>query len=421
VVLSDGNRTVALAAIDGIGIYREDVEAVRRELGWQGGRSFLFLSATHDHAAPDLLGLWGPLPATSGIDERYRRRVRKAAATLVKGLSSHLEEVQLSVARSETDPRGLCRDTRDPAVIDPELLALQARSKNRTVATVVRWSCHAEVLGENNFSVSADYPGALCSKIEKESGGACLFFAGDVGGLLTPERSPSEPPFDEVQRIGEAVAARALGALGRGEKVPPGDVLFNSEIVRVPIENSRYLLFLPALAAGHRILDSEGRPLSRSGIWALSLRQLILFPLPERLRPWVESEVSLVRIGPVAILGVPGELFPELAIGGYGGEYAFGRPLVGPSNPNPPKLAEAPKGPYLREKMRSRFGLIVGLANDELGYIVPDYDFQAAPTRSMLPKPKGTHYEETNSIGRRATGIILGAAESLLSARERAR
>jgi hypothetical protein len=132
------------------------------------------------------------------------------------------------------------------------------------------------------------------------------------------------------------------------------------------------------------------------------------------MRPWVETEASLVRIGPVKILGIPGELFPELAIGGYQGEHAYGYPLVRPTNKNPPALLRAPKGPYLRERMDAKHGWIVGLANDELGYIIPEYDFKATPTRSMTPKPEGTHYEETNSTGKRVAPILLKAYGELL-------
>ncbi len=126
------------------------------------------------------------------------------------------------------------------------------------------------------------------------------------------------------------------------------------------------------------------------------------------------TEVGLVRLGSVKVLGVPAEIFPELVVGGYDGSRRYGHPLVGPSNPNPPELKRAPKGPYLRQKVGGRHGIVVSLANDELGYLVPGYDFQFAPTRMMLPEPAGTHYEETNSIGARATTILLEAFDKLL-------
>ena len=63
--------------------------------------------------------------------------------------------------------------------------------------------------------------------------------------------------------------------------------------------------------------------------------------------------------------------------------------------------------------MRAPVKLVVGLANDELGYIVPAYDFKVQRTLTMLPRLPGHHYEETNSIGLSATRIIVEAATAV--------
>jgi hypothetical protein len=422
VVVSDGERSAALVAVDSIGLSREDVQDIRASLGWTGGGRFLFIAATHSHSAPDTLGLWGPLPGVGGVDDAYRRRLKGRIAGLVRSLSAQLEPAELLAARAEVDPRGLCSDTRDPRVLDPELDALRILSKGGdSMATLVRWSCHPEVLGPANLLVSADYPGALCERIESETGGGCLFFSGSLGGLLTPDTDRSAPvqgQYKEVERVGRTLADAAMSALDKkGKRIRSGRVDFQSRTVRLRVDNSRFLLFLPSLAFGHALSDSQGLPLPGWKVWMLAFRHLAFFPLPEGLRPEVETEVSLVRLGPVSFLGIPGELFPELAIGGYGGERSFGKPSVSPGNPNPPDLSQAPKPPYLRERMKTPFGWIVGLAGDEIGYIVPRYDFQAAPTRSMLPRPAGTHYEETNSIGPEAASALLEAAGELLNPR----
>ncbi|MFH2203982.1 MAG: hypothetical protein ABIJ96_12760, partial [Elusimicrobiota bacterium] len=88
VVVSDGTRTVALAAVDSIGIYREDVLDVRRRLGWEGRDDrYLLLAATHDHSAPDTLGLWGRFPGVSGLNSGYHERLKSAAVKLINDLS----------------------------------------------------------------------------------------------------------------------------------------------------------------------------------------------------------------------------------------------------------------------------------------------------------------------------------------------
>jgi hypothetical protein len=418
-VVSDGSRTVAFVAVDSIGLYRLDILELRRMLGWTQGRNYLFVAATHSHAAPDTLGLWGPLPATSGVNKRYHRRMKHAIVDLVRDLSTRMQEADLKAAKALVPPKGLCRDSRDPIVIDPELNVLQVRGKDKQpIGTLVRWSCHPEVLDDKNMQASADFPGPLCEKIERDTGGACVFFSGVIGGLLGPDvdRAPGhEHQFKEMVRVGEDIAGRSLKALSASRDVYQSPtVMFSSAAVRVPVENSRYLALLRALTFGHRLYDVHGSELATWKTYWYPLRHLLRFPLPDDLRPWVETEVSLVRLGPVKILGVPGEMFPELAIGGYTGAYRYGYPLSGPTNPNPPQVKLAPKPPYLREQLGAKHGLIIGLANDEIGYIIPSYDFQVTPTRLMTPKPKGTHYEETNSIGRQVTGLLLEAYKKLL-------
>ena len=218
---------------------------------------------------------------------------------------------------------------------------------------------------------------------------------------------------EEARRIGGRVAEAALRALSKGEQVR-GGVDFRSRTVRVPVDNPLLLSILPSLGSSRRLLDGSGAPVPAWRQYGLALRHLLLFPLPERLRPWVETETSRVDIGPVRILGVPGEIFPELVVGGYDGSRSYGHPLIRPTNPNPPRLDRAPKGPYLRDKLRAKYGLVVGMANDEVGYLLPAYDFQASSTRTMLPKPRGTHYDETLSLGVRATTILLDAFDAIL-------
>ena len=96
-----------------------------------------------------------------------------------------------------------------------------------------------------------------------------------------------------------------------------------------------------------------------------------------------------------------GELLPELAIGGYDGSRinAPGVPLIEDGNVNPPDVSKAPEGPYIKERMQSTYPWLIGLANDELGYIIPPYNFELADTMPWVNEAPGDHYEETNSLG----------------------
>jgi hypothetical protein len=234
---------------------------------------------------------------------------------------------------------------------------------------------------------------------------------------MTPDLLDGRGGFEEASRIGRGLAQKALqGLLNPQTRTARAALAFSSTTILVPVENSRYLLFLPALAFGHRLLDSSGQPLPVWKKYWLPLRH-VFRRLEAAQRPWVESEVSVLDIGPARLLGIPGEIFPELVIGGYDGQFQAGHPLINPDNADPPDLKSAPKGPYLRGQIASPLKFIVGLANDELGYIIPEYDFKIQKSLSLLPRLPGHHYEETNSIGPSATGIIRQACERLLTVR----
>ncbi|MDE2490417.1 MAG: hypothetical protein KGM24_06185 [Elusimicrobia bacterium] len=408
-LLRQGKTEVAIVGLDLLGFYRNDVRDLRRLSGFDAAGRTLFVASTHTHSGPDTLGLWGPMIGVSGVNPRYQARVKRMIAAALDALEDRLRPVRAAGGFGRLDPRGLCRDSRDPQVIDPDLSVLRLTGADgKAVATVVNWSCHAEVLGPKNRLLTADYPGDLCARVEERTGGACVFLNGMIGGLMTPDVKADD--FAEAERVGRTVADAAL-ALKLSAR-PSRPLAAKETEVLVPVENSRYRLFLPALTFGHRLYDAQGRPLPPYAAWTLALRHLVI-GLDAKTEPWVRSEVSLVDVGPARLLGMPCEVFPELALGGYDGRFAYGRPVVGPKDVNPPDLSQAPKGPYLASFVHARAPMLVGLADDELGYLVPGYDFKVRPTKSMLPRLPG-HYEETNSIGPSATKILLGAAESLL-------
>ncbi len=80
-------------------------------------------------------------------------------------------------------------------------------------AILVNYACHAVVLGPDNRTISADYPGYLAQRIERELDGAmCLFIqggAGDINPYL--DKQPVEQNgFGEAEKMGNALAAEVL-------------------------------------------------------------------------------------------------------------------------------------------------------------------------------------------------------------------
>ena len=92
------------------------------------------------------------------------------------------------------------------------------------------------------------------------------------------------------------------------------------------------------------------------------------------------------------MLLLPGELFPELAYGGY--LSAEDSSLDASPEINPTPLCEIAEDDKL---------LIFGLANGEIGYILAPNDYFLHPTLPFIEQAKDktgrNHYPETNSLG----------------------
>jgi hypothetical protein len=104
-------------------------------------------------------------------------------------------------------------------------------------------------------------------------------------------------------------------------------------------------------------------------------------PLVEgRNEPDIRTEVVVIDIGDVSIVGVPGELDPALFLGGYDGTYTPPELMVvDPMRENPVDLSRAPSPPYLRDLALAarpdvETVMLFGLFNDEIGYFVPEFD-----------------------------------------------
>lgn len=424
VVLQQGDVTVAIVALDLVGWFYDDAVAIgdaARALGVDVDQ--VVVHATHQHEGPDTLGQWGPNLTNPGTDRAYMDEIVATAAASIAQAAAALEPATLHTGAIDTaapfggkGTRNTVRDSRDPVVIDEVLYAARlAAADDRTIATLVNWANHPEVVGADNTLLTSDFAHYLREYVEggvgsyAGTGGVCVFLNGTVGGLMTPLGVTvtdfegvdySGDTFEKAEALGRVLGQLALQALAEGGPATDPALAVRSAELYIPVENYAFqALFLIGIFERALYNYDPEQDLDASN------------------QPEIKTRIDYVQLGPISMLTTPGELAPEVAIGGYDGSRVNTDEdtLIDPGNENPPDLAQAPTGPYFKDLMAGEHQWLIGLGNDELGYLIPAYDYKLSETAPYLEEAPGHHYEETNSIGPSATPLITELSEALLT------
>ena len=372
VVLDDnsGNGPVVLVSVDCVGLSSADVSRIRSSL-----RSFLrktgcralHITATHDHAGADTLGLWGP-EGIDGKDDAFMNLLRKKTALCVRQAFENRTDGELYFGSADTSAENIQEDTRAPIVFDPNLYSFRFVPFDETKPSVrlLNYASHAESLDGSNRYLSADFPRFVADGLREANGSETLWFPGAIGGLIRT-RFAAENRLENCRETAESIVDAVLSIENETRLEP--EITCASERFSVPCENTLFLAmkFLGILEQRSHI--SGGRV-------------------------WLETEVSALRIGSRTVLLLPGEIFPELVYGG----------------------SDTPLLPDLC----SVFGddlLVFGLTDDEIGYIVPPESFRLSEEKPYVdtePDETGeNHYEETNSLGPETARLLYEAAVRL--------
>ncbi len=426
-VLTNGDVSIAIVSIDAVGVFADDITRIRARVAKKMTTppDFIMVASTHTHEGPDTMGQWGQQTGAvpeRGVDDVWLDKVlieNAAQAVADAAMSAKPAKVYAAQGHIGDRTRETIRDSRDPQVIDDtvNVLKFTEKASGDVIGSLVNYGNHPEAVGGSNNRLSSDFVGAVRDAMEKGVfnaggqllapglGGTCVFLQGKVGGLMTPLHvetttvdgavAPQES-FAKVKGVGDIVAKVALEAIGPAKEVTAPNLAYGSKDLVFRVDNTIFqLTFVGFSILNRKLVDFDK---SKS--------------ITEANYPKVASEISKIQLGPVRILGVPGELFPELGIG-YDTKFAFGKPQIDPMNPNPPDLSMKPAGPYLQEMLGGDISMVAGLSGDELGYLVPPYDFKLDTAKPYDNEAPGDHYEETNSLGPQTVPTLLEAAKLL--------
>ncbi|MBY0277455.1 hypothetical protein K2Z84_19155 [Candidatus Binatia bacterium] len=434
-VLDDGTTRIALTAVDLVGTLKygsyygfAHAEAL---VDPALGIDHFFYASTHDHQGPDALGLWGPDTLVDGKYPRYLTFVDRQVARAISQAASALVPVH-AVRAYRTDPdqspelRGLQVRTgcRPPWIFDSELRAIAFEGASGTVATLLNWGTHPESLESENQLITSDFPHYVRDEVERRLGGTAVYVSADLGAAeivgdtcvggadaRNPDGSNELDSRDHVgfartETIGRIVGGVAAAGLAGAPTVDAAALDVRTASTRATSSNATFELgrSLGLLDVDAKIYDPAQCP-GGAGLCAL-LEQAAITIADRSGKPQIQ------------LVTVPGEIFPELYLG-----VATHRRTDCPAADT-----GRPAEPSIRDAMSAPFKLVVGLSPDELGYVVPGYDFYPAnvfdeqkdpcdgqPYDALHPRRRvPTHYHEVLSLGVETASYVTCTAVELL-------
>ena len=398
VLWDDGNTIISFVVLDAIGYFHDDVITIRDMVAEKYPEiDHVIIATTHNHEVPDLLGQWGAGIFSTGVNQHYLQYVQEQTVKAIGETVKNRRDAVIKYSKIDSIGRDLVGDTRPPYVWDDAIRMMQFCDPNtdKPFGLFLNWGNHPETVGSDNLLITADFAHYWLEGLEKGIyydgelkrqgfGGTVVYANGAVGGLMTSLRDSIYDPwlnkkfkksgFDKTRAQGYRLADLVLDQIDTDvwkiEKNP--QISLKAKTFTFDLENK---IFMLASALG----------VLKRGLANFGLR----------------SEVDFMTIGSMSFLMVPGEVYPEIINGGVetpeGADY-------------PDQMIESPS---LRKLMPGNIKFVVGLANDEVGYILPKSQWDTEkPYTYGAKKP---WYGEGNSVGSEAGPTFYNEAVKLIN------
>jgi hypothetical protein len=353
----DGVRG-AVITTDLIGIPAALAAAVRAEVTERTGipDSHVLVSASHNHSGPVLSPLARPDLLAGGVDQAYLDSLTRYLAGIVVAAADDMRSVTyaagvgtcaINVNRRQRRTDGswsglpfLGQNWDGP--VDRTVTVLRFDRDDGQRAIVINYPCHAVVLGPN-VEISADYPGETQRFVEASLGpGTVAMFTNGAEGNINPIVHPG--PFSESDRLGRILGAEVVKVAEELRPRPVQKVAVSRRTLDLPVadtppldEEARNLVEWEARCRQLRQAAGPDVVLDEEMAWTTALLRHLR---RKRFGAQIEVEVQAIAVDGTVLISVPGELFTEL-----------GRQVQAAS-------------PFDQT-------VLVGLANDSIGYIPP--------------------------------------------------
>ncbi len=322
---------VAIVSLDLLGFPSVLADRVRARVPRLGAENII-IGSTHTHSAPDCYAFPDGKGGHTG-DLAYMDRVCVLAAEAVNEAIDTARPARVRAATGEAQGK-IAYNYYAPDLYDRRMCVIQALTpEGKTIATLVNYAIHPEVLGNELGILSPDLCGPLYDLLEERAGGMAIFMNGAQGGMITADNRnldrlhdplrgywDDSRTWEECLRIGRIMGEEVLRLIENAPVQDSPGLFCRGSMVTLPVESPE--------------------------MWFVVANSPLRYPHTKEQT--VRARINLVNLGDAQILTIPGEALPNI-------------------------------GFYVKRKMRGAHNLLFGLTNDAFGYILTKVDFHSFP------------------------------------------
>ncbi len=326
-VLDNGSNSIAIISVDLLWVPLQMTNQVREVLKDKIGipEQNVLICATHTHFGPKIFNETkiGPEVSDNTVDSSYVQILVKKITDSALLAHKRMEDVKIGAVKGdipeivynrrptradgsvqttfslplEVTATGKIQRSPDGSVsvtftfptegpsltfgpVDPEAWVIRVENaEGEIVGSMVNFACHAvsgSTFSDWFYSISADYPGETIRIVEQLEGGVCLFTSGTAGDIV-PLRRGRKPRYE----IGRALAGETIRRLQFVRTSGDIDMAAMTREVTLPIRQD---------LSPDRIIAAD------------------------KDRTHLTTEIQVLRLGDIYILGLPGEILVEVGL-----------------------------------------------------------------------------------------------------------
>ena len=294
-------------------------QAIHQEIGVPP--EGILLACSHTHSGP--VGL---VPTFPGIDSEqnpaYMQSVAEQLIGAARWAKTRLEPARLGFASGNLTGLGSNRNDPDSLQQDRQVIVLTVENlTGEPIAVWMNYGCHPTILGHENLLISADYPGAARDSLTRHYPETIFLFTNGASGDISTRFTRREQGFAEVTRMGRLLAGEVLKLLQLIQYTDDTTLIGKIAHVDLPFrvfpspEGAEAELERQRQELEHLVAEEAQPGAIRKAITRVEGSQAQLgWSLHWKEFDNTGSEMQALRIGPLGIVGVPGEAFTRTVL-----------------------------------------------------------------------------------------------------------